>query len=314
MKNDANSEKQINYLHMKQINLLLLFCLAFTMTSCVTSKKYKDLESSYNRLRNNYDNLNVKGKEQTNKLALLEKELAELNKELNELKTKNTSLTKQYNEMRDMQANLQNSSKQEMQDLLKRIQQSEEELQRKEDELREKNKKYVELQEAMEKQAETVALLKKKVADALIGFEGKGLTVVQKNGKVYVSVDEKLLFKSGKWDIEKPGLEALAEVSKVLAQNEDINIVVEGHTDNVKFSGTGALADNWDLSVKRATTVAKVLLKDTKIDPARITAAGRGEFIPIDTNETNEGRQKNRRTEIILTPKFSDILDILESN
>jgi chemotaxis protein MotB len=198
-----------------------------------------------------------------------------------------------------------------MQELLKKIQQSEESLQQKEDELREKNKKYAELQAAMEKQADALAMLKKKVADALIGFEGKGLSVVQKNGKVYVSVDEKLLFKSGKWDIEKPGLEALAEVSKILEQNIDINIVVEGHTDNVKYSGTGVLIDNWDLSVKRATTVVRTLLKNTTIDPTRITAAGRGEFVPLDTNDTPEGKQKNRRTEIILTPKFDELLDIL---
>jgi chemotaxis protein MotB len=253
----------------------------------------------------------VKSKEQTNKLTQLSDDISKSNKELDAAKEQNRILKKQYDDLQTMQTNLSNASQKEMQDLLKKIQQSEESLQRKEDELREKNKKYMELQTAMEKQADALATLKKKVADALIGFEGKGLSVVQKNGKVYVSVDEKLLFKSGKWDIEKPGLEALAEVSKILEQNIDINIVVEGHTDNVKYSGTGALIDNWDLSVKRATTVVRTLLKNTTIDPKRITAAGRGEFIPLDTNETNEGRQKNRRTEIILTPKFDERLDIL---
>jgi chemotaxis protein MotB len=277
----------------------------------VTSKKYKDLESSYNRLQNTFDNLNVKTKEQTSKLSQLTDDIDKLNKELDALKGQNTSLKKQYDDLQALQTNISTSSQNEMQELLKKIQQSEESLQQKEDELREKNKKYIELQKAMEKQAESLALLKKKVADALVGFEGKGLSVVQKNGKVYVSVEEKLLFKSGKWDIEKPGLEALAEVSKVLSQNTDINIVVEGHTDNVKYSGTGIISDNWDLSVKRATTVVRTLLKNTTIDPARITAAGRGEFIPLDTNNTNEVKQKNRRTEIILTPKFDELLDIL---
>jgi chemotaxis protein MotB len=254
----------------------------------------------------------VKAEEQTNKLTQLGKEIAGLNSELESLRVQNKSLKKQYDDLQDFQKKMSTTSQTEMQDLLKRIQQSEESLQQKEDELREKNKKYIELQAAMEKQAEALAMLKKKVTDALVGFEGKGLSVIQKNGKVYVSVDEKLLFKSGKWDIEKPGLEALAEVSKVLAQNTDINIVVEGHTDNVKYAGTGALTDNWDLSVKRATTVVRTLLKNTTIDPARITAAGRGEFIPLESNETNEGKQKNRRTEIILTPKFDELLDILE--
>jgi len=295
---------------MRRIIFLVVSCFLI-FTSCVTSKKYKDLESSYNKLRNNFDNLNVKTKEQTNKLTLLTEDIDKLNKELDALKVQNNSLKKQYDDLQALQSNLSSSSKKEMQELLKKIQQSEESLQQKEDELRDKNKKYAELQQAMEKQAEALALLKKKVADALVGFEGKGLSVIQKNGKVYVSVDEKLLFKSGKWDIEKPGLQALAEVSKVLEQNTDINIVVEGHTDNVKYSGTGILVDNWDLSVKRATTVVRTLLKNTTIDPARITAAGRGEFIPLDTNDTNEGKQKNRRTEIILTPKFDELLDIL---
>jgi chemotaxis protein MotB len=277
----------------------------------VTSKKYKELESSHNKLRNNYENLDVKSKEQTSKLKQLTDDIANLNKEADALREQNRVLKKQYEDLQAMQTNLSNASQKEMQELLKKIQQSEESLQQKEDELRDKNKRYMELQEAMEKQAEALTLLKKKVTDALTGFEGKGLSIVQKNGKVYVSVDEKLLFKSGKWDIEKPGLEALSEVSKILEQNTDINIVVEGHTDNVKYSGTGILVDNWDLSVKRATTVVRTLLKNTTIDPQRITAAGRGEFVPLDTNETNEGKQKNRRTEIILTPKFDELLDIL---
>jgi chemotaxis protein MotB len=282
-------------------------------TACVTSKKYKDLESSYGKLRNNYDNLDVKTKEQANKLTQLTDEITQLNKDLDALREQNRVVKKQYDDLHSIQKRISTSSQNEMQDLLQKIQQSEESLQKKEDELRERNKKYIELQSAMEKQAEALTLLKKKVADALVGFEGKGLSVVQKNGKVYVSVDEKLLFKSAKWDIEKPGLEALKEVSKILEQNADINIVVEGHTDNLKYSGvgTGALVDNWDLSVKRATTVVRTLLHGTTIDPKRITAAGRGEFIPLDTNETPEGRQKNRRTEIILTPKFDELLEIL---
>ncbi|MDR1341169.1 MAG: OmpA family protein [Prevotellaceae bacterium] len=297
---------------MKRISILIVSCL-LAFTSCVTSKKYKELESSYNKLKNNYENLNVKSNEQTGKLKQLTDEIAKLNSEADALREQSRTMKKQYEDLQTVQKNLSTTSQKEMQELLRKIQQSEESLQQKEDELREKNKRYMELQAAMEKQAEALTMLKQKVADALVGFEGKGLSVVQKNGKVYVSVDEKLLFKSGKWDIEKPGLEALAEVSKILEQNTDINIVVEGHTDNVKYSGTGALIDNWDLSVKRATTVVRTLLKNTTIDPKRITAAGRGEFVPLDTNETNEGKQKNRRTEIILTPKFDELLDILNN-
>ncbi|MDR0560332.1 MAG: OmpA family protein [Prevotellaceae bacterium] len=290
-----------------------MICFSELLTSCVTSKKYNDLKFRYDRLTDSYDNLNVKSNEQTAKLAQYEKDINDLNGEIKSLKDENKSLKKQYEDSQTLQKSMTSASQKEMQDLLKKIQQNEESLQQKEDELREKNKKYVELQEAMEKQAAALNQLKKKVADALMGFEGKGLTVKQKNGKVYVSVDEKLLFKSGKWDIEKPGLQALAEIRKVLEQNPDINIMVEGHTDNVKYSGTGALTDNWDLSVKRATTVVRTLLINKSIDPSRITAAGRGEFVPIEPNDTNEGKQKNRRTEIILTPKISELMDIIES-
>jgi chemotaxis protein MotB len=277
----------------------------------VTSKKFKELESNYGKLLNDYENLDVRSKEQLSKLEQLNEEITQLNKDLEASKEQNRILKKQYEDFQTVQTNLSNTSQKEMEELLKKIQQSEESLQRKEDELRDKNKKYVELQVAMKKQSEALTTLKKKVTDALIGFEGKGLSVVQKNGKVYVSVDEKLLFKSGKWDIERPGVAALAEISKILDQNTDINIVVEGHTDNVKYAGVGALSDNWDLSVKRATTVVRTLLKNTTIDPIRITAAGRSEYVPLETNETAEGRQKNRRTEIILTPKFDELLEIL---
>jgi chemotaxis protein MotB len=295
-------------------NILLSVVLLFAFSSCVTSKKYKDLESQYSGLRNSYENLDVKAREQESNLARSGRELEALGNELQALRNENRSLKKQYDDFLASQTNLSSASKKEMQDLLKKIQESNESLQQKEDELREKNRKYVELQKALENQEAALVGLKKKLADALVGFEGKGLTVVQKNGKVYVSVDEKLLFKSGKWDIEKPGLTALAEVSKVLANNPDINIVVEGHTDNVKYSGTGtgALIDNWDLSVKRATTVVRALLKNAAIDPAKITAAGRGEFAPVGLNDTAEGKQRNRRTEIILTPKFDEILNMLE--
>ena len=286
-------------------NILLSVFILFVLSSCVTAKKYKELESKYSGLKNNYDNLDVRAKEQASNLSRSERELEELGNELNALRSENRSLKKQYDEFLASQKNLSSASKKEMQDLLRKIQESNESLQQKEDELREKNKKYVELQQALEKQEEALVGLKKKLADALVGFEGKGLTV---------SVDEKLLFKSGKWDIEKPGLTALAEVSKVLANNPDINIVVEGHTDNVKYSGTGtgSLVDNWDLSVKRATTVVRALLKNAAIDPSKITAAGRGEFAPVDKNDTTEGKQRNRRTEIILTPKFDEILNMLE--
>jgi chemotaxis protein MotB len=171
-----------------------------------------------------------------------------------------------------------------------------------------------ELEDVLKKKDQASADLKKKLQDALFNFENKGLTITQKNGKVYVSMDESLLFASGKTAVEPKGVEALKNVAKVLEQNADINILVEGHTDDVPMKGAGEIKDNWDLSVMRATSVTKILLQGANINPTRITSAGRGEFFPIDAAKTPEARKKNRRTEIILTPKLDELLKVLGNN
>lgn len=174
--------------------------------------------------------------------------------------------------------------------------------------LDEKNSELVALQQAMARKDSLTFAIKARVANALFGFEGKGLTVTTKNGRVYVSMDEKLLFRSGSYDVEKEGIEALRQLAPVLEQNPDINVVIEGHTDDVPTRGRGPIADNWDLSTKRATSIVRALLKGAAIDPARISATGRAEFHPLDSSGTAEARQKNRRTEIILTPKIDELL------
>jgi chemotaxis protein MotB len=181
-------------------------------------------------------------------------------------------------------------------------------------ELKKREARVNELEDILKKKDQAAADLKKKLSDALIGFENKGLTITQKNGKVYVSLDESLLFASGKTNVEAKGVEALKNVAKVLEQNSDINVMVEGHTDDVAMKGTGDIKDNWDLSVMRATSVTKILLGSAKIDGQRITSAGRGEFFPLDKAKTPEARKKNRRTEIILTPKLDELLKVLGSN
>ena len=284
----------------------ILFGLLCMITSCVSIGKYRNLESEYDRLRNNFADLNVKSTEQSALISRLGNQIADSEYEIENLE----SIRRQYEDL----SKLSSSDRQEMNNLLKRIQQYEESLQKKEDELKERNKKLIELQNALASKDNAVNELRRKITDALVGFEGKGLTVMQKNGKVYVSVEDKLLFKSGSYEIETPGMQALNRIGKVLEQNPEINILVEGHTDNVKYSRPGALIDNWDLSVKRATSVVRALLAGSKINPERITAAGRSEYMPLGANDTNEGRQKNRRTEIILTPKLNEILDMLEIN
>ncbi len=181
-------------------------------------------------------------------------------------------------------------------------------------ELKKREVRVNELEDILKKKDQAAADLRKKLSDALIGFENKGLTITQRNGKVYVSLDESLLFASGKTNVEAKGVEALKNVAKVLEQNPDINVMVEGHTDDVAMKGAGEIKDNWDLSVMRATSVTKILLGSAKIDAARITSAGRGEFFPLDKGKTPEARKKNRRTEIILTPKLDELLKVLGTN
>ncbi len=181
-------------------------------------------------------------------------------------------------------------------------------------ELTKREARVAELEGVLKKKDDAVNDLKKKLTDALFGFEGKGLTITQKNGKVYVSMEENLLFASGSTTVEAKGVDALKKVAKVLELNSEINILIEGHTDDVPMTGKGEIKDNWDLSVMRATSIVKIITKNSTVDPRRLMAAGRGEYFPIDPAKTVEARKKNRRTEIILTPKLDELFKVLETN
>jgi len=235
--------------------------------------------------------------------------------------------TKDESEMRQLMADLQ-VSKQELFEKERALKDKQKELDERDAilvaldsslnmqrrELAEKNRRVQELENILNQKDSSVRVLKQKISQALLGFEDKGLTVEQRNGKVYVTMDEKLLFKSGKWDVDPKGQAALKQIAGVLAANTDVNIMIEGHTDDVPMKGTGDIKDNWDLSAKRATTIVKMLIADGKIDGKRISAAGRSQYSPIDPAKTSEARAKNRRTEIILTPKLDEIFRILETN
>lgn len=256
--------------------------------------------SNYRLLQSKYDKLNQVNDQlldKYNKMLLgSEKDNANLS---SKLQMTQEQLLKKEDELKALEAKL--NKQQADLDLLSA-------------QLKQREARVNELEEILRKKDAATADLKKKLQDALFNFENKGLTITQKNGKVYVSMDESLLFASGKTAVEAKGIEALKNVAKVLEQNADINILVEGHTDDVPMKGTGEIKDNWDLSVMRATSVTKIMLQNAKIDASRITSAGRGEYYPIDPAKTPEARKKNRRTEIILTPKLDELFKVLGDN
>lgn len=256
--------------------------------------------NSYRILTAKYDKLNTINEQLLDKYnRLLEGNLADTKKLSGELQLTQEQLLKKQDELKALAAELE-AKKKNLDELTA--------------ELKKREARVAELEGILKSKDDAVNDLKKKLSDALLGFEGKGLTITQKNGKVYVSMDESLLFASGSITVEAKGVEALKKVSKVLEQNTDINVLIEGHTDDVPMVGKGEIKDNWDLSVMRATSIVKIMTKNSNIDPRRLTAAGRAEYFPIDPSKTTEARKKNRRTEIILTPKLDELLKVLETN
>ena len=177
-----------------------------------------------------------------------------------------------------------------------------------------KEQRINEMQTILAQKDAEVKALKDKVLNALKGFEGSGLNVYEKDGKLYVSMDDKLLFASGSWNLNETGLNAIKELAKVLENEPDITVLIEGHTDNVPYRGSGQIKDNWDLSVMRATSVVKALLQNGNIEPVRLSASGRSEYLPLDVANTTEARAKNRRTEIILTPNLDQLFQLIQGN
>ena len=291
--------------------LFLLLAIAVIATGCVTKSKYLELDGKYQQCVSDLAFTNSEKIDFENKSKDLAAEVASLKTQIENLKSdtaatgrrlsileRNLDKTKgDYDELLKS-FNDQNASKNAL-------------LAEKEASLAEKEARLNELQAILAQKDAEVKALKNKVANALKGFEDKGLTIYEKNGKVYVSLDEKLLFASGSWEIDGKGKEALTELGKVLANDANINVVIEGHTDNVPYRGSSNVKDNWDLSVMRATAVVKELLRNDGIDPQRITASGRSEYLPIDPDDSKEARARNRRTEIILTPKLDELFQII---
>jgi len=260
-------------------------------------RAFRTLTMQYNKINDQYEQL------LSNQQKLRLGADADAQKSLELLQQTRNELQKKEDELRALEAKL-NQEKTNVDAM--RIQND-----LKEKELAEKNAKVAELQALLNAQDSLMNTLRKKISDALVGFEGDGLTVYMKDGNVYVSLDEKLLFKSGRWDVDPKGVQALKNLAGVLENNPDINIMIEGHTDDVPYGGSGNIQDNWDLSVKRATSIVKILLDNSKITPSRLTASGRSSYIPIDSANTADARTKNRRTEIILTPNLGVLYNIV---
>ena len=296
---------------MKKITAFIVILLS--LNSCVSNRVFNDLESRYAQLKDNFnrqtksiENLNTEIKDLTKKFVTLKDTLEKTEDSLNQKQQKLEQLESSLDLLK------QNSET----ELKERIAENEalmEKIAERENELADRMARVDELEGLITRQQEAMRNLKEKLSDALLNFEDKGLTVEARDGKVYVSMENKLLFRSGSWTVGAEGRLAIEELGNVLADNPDIAILIEGHTDNVPYSGKGPLKGNWDLSTKRATAIVNQLLENPDILPQNLTAAGRGEYLPIAPNSTRQGRAANRRIEVVLSPKLDEIKQIINT-
>jgi chemotaxis protein MotB len=332
---------------MKKISLLL-FTL-FLMSSCVTSKKYNELmalsdknlqdklsyEEQLSKSQSDLDDCSKEKDQLKSDISKLKGDIAKLNlskeqleNEINQYKKLNDDLfTSKKTILNEASANQKSLSDKLAQKELELdaiatkqkalgVQLSEREAElnamQKENDLQ--SQKIADLENRLKEKDLAIQNLKASITDALKGFSSDEVQVIEKNGKLYISLSEKLLFSSGSFTVDPKGADALAKLAEVLSQQEDFDILVEGHTDNVAFKGSAQLLDNWDLSVKRATSVVRILTAKGKIAPEKIAASGRSEYMPLTNNETAADKAKNRRTEIILSPKLDKIINLLNNN
>ena len=258
----------------------MLFASTLLLTSCISQKKY---QASLDREQS----LMAKNTELAN-------DISNLKAQIEGLQNDNAKLVKQID------------------DAMKRAADASGMANMTQKQLEAEQKRLWDLRRLLDQQRQAVEGLRKKMADALTGFNSNELQVFIKNGRVYVSLQESLLFPSGSAVVNPKGKEALGTLAQVLNMNPDINVVVEGHTDSVPIRGK--YEDNWALSVARSTAIVRLLTETYKVDPTRVTASGKSKYEPVDTNLTAEGRQRNRRTEIILAPKLDQLMELLEKS
>jgi chemotaxis protein MotB len=301
---------------------LLIMALS---TSCVSKKIYTDLENKYTDLKKENRSLSEENSElmkAKNQLELdqdaLKNDFANLKLERDKWLADYKALSNKMDVLNESYSALEKNSNEALQlnmsknrDLLSQLDAKGKALAIEQERLNKSAQRLQEMESLIAAKEATMKKLKETLSKALNSFEGKGLTVEQKNGKVYVSMENKLLFNSGSYSVGAEGKKAVVELGKVLGDNPDISVLIEGHTDDDGFSSSGPIANNWDLSTKRATAIVAILSENTAINKESLTAAGRGEFSPLTTNATPEGKAKNRRIEIILTPRLDEIAEML---
>ena len=287
--------------------------LFFVFNACVSTKVFNDLEARYAVVKSERNAYEKSRDSLQQSWDLLNSKLGEVEMCLSRSRD---SVAKGLQELKDWEEKytlLKENSEEKIQNSIASNNALLKEIALRKTELQSRSERVNQLEQMIQNQKQALDELKERLSDALLNFEGKGLTVEQRNGKVYVSMENKLLFKSGRWDIEPEGKKALKELATVLEVNPDIAILIEGHTDNVPFSPKGQLESNWDLSTKRATAVVNILLENDNILAENLTAAGRSEFVPIAPNSSAEGRAANRRIEVVLSPSLDEITSLLES-
>lgn len=315
----------------KTVTVLLLLALC---TSCVSKKIYNELESKFAELKKENRSLADSNEELQKAKNQLETDNKNVTDELQKTKAERDKLLADYaasqNKLKTLQEaynSLEKNSGEALQnnlsknrELLAQLEAKEKALaaeQQRLDKLKKdldsSSKRLNELEELIAAKDANMKKLKESLSKSLKAFDGKGLTVYEKDGKVYVSMENKLLFDTGSWAVNAEGKKAVVEVGKVLAQNQEISVLIEGHTDNDKILGNigGGIENNWDLSTKRATAIVTILTENKAVNKQNLTAAGRSEYAPVAANETPEGKAKNRRIEIILTPKLDEISKML---
>jgi chemotaxis protein MotB len=310
--------------------IVVTLCLSM-LSSCVTKKKYDDMLAQKVKMEADLSDRDAAIQKANENLKALEDEMRKLKEDTTNLgiDVRSTSerlsvLEKQYKQLNSTYSNLLSNSGKlnrdnaQQQEQLLSMQKNLEVSRRKNDSLStslaEREKKVHELEQIMANKDKAVQDLRSKITSALLNFKESDITVKVKNGKVYVSLAEQLLFQSGSVEVDAKGVTALQQLAKAIKDQKDINIMIEGHTDNVPISKKSPyMSDNWDLSVMRATSITRILTKGG-VAPQQITASGRGEFSPLASNDNAQNKQKNRRTEIIITPNLDELFKILENN